>query len=795
MYFRFDWPLLFLGVILILFLVIVYIVQRVPKTQSLQELWTMMQNQDPQIRSFTLSSDRENPDINKRYTNVLLSANGQNIIVKRDRFPIDRYGKSHVLKPHGSVYQESHQYDGFRVDGIRAVFTCPKGYSGMSCESYNVCEGAEENDVRPITREKFYAMGIYPNIQGYEVNANPNEQHKRLRIRCVRDPSAIDGRLKPQIEGCSNDEDLDANLRCKSQDICKRALDGFTHNYPQVNPNTGTVEVLAENEYYQCVNGVSKKQKCQHITATEMDDAMDDDIMVMTRNAPSAVYSNANKTCIPRSICYGQLNGATVSVTGKPNEYVTCNMDRGQKTKCKDDNAVVERRESEPGAPDRPFKRHYCPEELCYGKLQTIETSMMRYASGIYRCENGRFGERELTQCSTAYSDFNIKMKWAETDTYVIHNWPNSVYDERSETCVTTAYDSDDKDANAASLARILYNPVVDIHYTKAMQTSVPYNLITGEFVCPEDTQYQMSFPLNKTHPKVYDPTANVNQTHELIYTLHPCQKELIPYPFKLPVRQFPDSTFPLFFGERAFLRNYWYDDNQPLRLWPVATRDVASKIRIHFTQIAYTDNWLIIITYNFEWERFKALFDLPDEVITFQQYAPLKYRGWQTAKKAVDDAIASKKYKTTKFRFQLHFQFDPYIDESIKTTAYAETETPLKNNPNILYYTKIDYLPLNFAINTLTPGEIYYFAVPIVRIIEQKLTYRIHCTHDGDEGNLIFDGTGKRIRFRRNAGGFSNNEPMGYTIFSLSNTNNTYILKTGTFDVTLNENQVISFN
>lgn len=769
--------------------------QRVPKTQSLQELWTMMQNQDPQIRSFTLSSDRKNPDINKRYTNVLLSANGQNIIVKRDRFPIDRYGKSHVLKPHGSVYQESHQYDGFRVDGIRAVFTCPKGYSGMSCESYNVCEGAEENDVRPITREKFYAMGIYPNIQGYEVNANPNEQHKRLRIRCVRDPSAIDGRLKPQIEGCSNDEDLDANLRCKSQDICKRALDGFTHNYPQVNPNTGTVEVLAENEYYQCVNGVSKKQKCQHITATEMDDAMDDDIMVMTRNAPSAVYSNANKTCIPRSICYGQLNGATVSVTGKPNEYVTCNMDRGQKTKCKDDNAVVERRESEPGAPDRPFKRHYCPEELCYGKLQTIETSMMRYASGIYRCENGRFGERELTQCSTAYSDFNIKMKWAETDTYVIHNWPNSVYDERSETCVTTAYDSDDKDANAASLARILYNPVVDIHYTKAMQTSVPYNLITGEFVCPEDTQYQMSFPLNKTHPKVYDPTANVNQTHELIYTLHPCQKELIPYPFKLPVRQFPDSTFPLFFGERAFLRNYWYDDNQPLRLWPVATRDVASKIRIHFTQIAYTDNWLIIITYNFEWERFKALFDLPDEVITFQQYAPLKYRGWQTAKKAVDDAIASKKYKTTKFRFQLHFQFDPYIDESIKTTAYAETETPLKNNPNILYYTKIDYLPLNFAINTLTPGEIYYFAVPIVRIIEQKLTYRIHCTHDGDEGNLIFDGTGKRIRFRRNAGGFSNNEPMGYTIFSLSNTNNTYILKTGTFDVTLNENQVISFN
>lgn len=791
--FRFDWPLLFLGLILILILVIVYIIQRLPKTQSLQELWVMMQNQDPQIRSFTLSSDRKNPDINKRYTNVLLSADGRNIIVKHDRFPVDHYGKSHVLKPHGSVYQEADQHDGFRVDGIKTVFTCPKGYSGLSCESYNICDGANENDVRPITREKFYAMGVYPNIQGIEVNANPNEQHKRLRIRCVRDPSAIDGQLKPQIEGCSNDEDLDANLRCKSQDICKRALDGFTHNYPQVNPQTGIVEVLAKNEYYQCINGVSIKQKCQNITNSDMD-TTDDDVMIMTRNAPSAVYSNANKTCIPRSICYGQLNGATVSVPGKPHEYVTCHMDRGHKTTCKDGNAAVKRGESEPGSPDLPFKRHYCPEELCYGKLQTIETDLMRYASGIYRCENGRFGERELTQCSTAYSDFNIKMTWAETDTYIIHNWPNSVYDERSETCVSTAYSPDNNDANAASLARIIYNPIVNIHYTKAMQTSAPYNLITGEFVCPEDTQYQMSFPLNRTHPKIYDPTVNVNQTHKLIYTLHPCQKELIPYPFKLPVLQFPDSTFPLFFGERAFLRNYWRD-SQPLRLWPVATRDVASQIRAHFTQIAYTDNWLMFVTYNFEWTRFTALFNLPDEVITFQQYAPLKYRGWQTAKKAVDNAIAAKKHKTMRLNFQLHFQFDPYIDERIKSTVYAETETPLKDNPNILHYTKIDYLPENFAVNTLTPGEVYYFAIPVVRIIERKLTYRLRCIHDGDEGNLIFDGPGKKIRFRRNAGGYSTTELMGYTIFALSNTDNKYVLKTGTLDVILNEDLVISFN
>lgn len=795
MYFHFDWPLLILGLILILFLVIVYIVQRVPKTQSLQQLWDMMQNQDPQIRSFTLASDHKNSNINKRFTNVLLSANGQNLIVKHDRFPVDRYGKSHILKPHGSIYQESNQADGFRVDGIKTAFTCPKGYSGMSCTSYDICEGANEDDVRPITREKFYAMGVYPNIQGIEMNTDPNEQHKRLRIRCVYDPSAIDGRLRPQIEGCSNDEDLDANLRCKSQDICKRALDGYTHNYPQVNPQTGIVDVLAENEYYQCINGVSTRQKCRHINDTEMPDDTEDDIAIMTRNKPSTVYSNANKTCIPRSICYGQANGATVSVDGKPDEYVTCHSDRGKKTRCDDGKSIIERSDSEPGAPERPFKKHYCPEELCRGDLQLVETKVMRYATGIYRCENGRFGERELTQCTTSYNNFNVEMQWADTETYTIQHWPNSVYDVKSEMCVSTNYIYDNKEANIASLTRILYNPVIDIRYTKAMQATVPYNLVSGEFECPDDTQYQMSFPQNKTHPKIYDPTENANRTHKLIYTLHPCQKDLIPYPFKMTVRQFPESTFPLFFGEYAFLRSYWRT-NQPIRLWPVATRDVASKVRVHFTQIGYNETCMLIVNYNFLWSQFSTLFDLPDEVITFQQYAPLKYRGWSNARKVIEDTIVTYKGKAPYLNFRLHFQFDPHINDIIKNTLYAETEEALKENGNVMNYTKLDYLPLNFQVSIVPPGDIYYFALPVARLMEQKTVHRIKSVYGSTPGELVFNGSTGKIQFQRSDNNsIMKGEPMGYTIFALSNTNNKYVLRMGSFNVSVNENLVISFD
>ncbi|ATY70183.1 OrNV vp91-like protein [Tomelloso virus] len=375
-----DAILLVTSLILIFIIAIVYVLNTVNKTTSLQPLYEELLKQRPSTISFCLGKNTSTG----KYTNVVLDKNLA-LKTQENDYPVDLEGKYIILKEHGDV-TELPAGNGFKISGIDLVeFTCPDGFEGINCKLQALCGEDDAGKYKALTYTQFNELHLYTGGEFTNISRSVEPTHPRIRIYCTN--SAGDY----ELQTCPNNTLLDTNLNCEPYDICEDRINGYKHNYKI----SSTSADLAKNQYYICDNNVS----------------------VLTTCSDDTVFSASNFGCISESVCYN-LGNSTIAVDD--NSYIQCNNDVGTKVTCKD------------GVETDDSGTISCVVDTCVPETFSFSDDVLSYNYGQTICTNG---VADTVLCDQTLNPRVYNYEWADKFTYTLADWPTEIMDSNRK-CV-----------------------------------------------------------------------------------------------------------------------------------------------------------------------------------------------------------------------------------------------------------------------------------------------------------------------------------------------------------------------
>ena len=378
-----DVVLIFLTITLIAILIVVYLLNRVPKITDLDKLFLNIQLMDPSVVAFTLNYD----ETTKKYTNV--SRNDKLELVKRkEQYPISNLGSYVIPKDHGTIENLD---NGFKLSGFDfTTFRCPAGYEGPTCKAKPLCvDGVDDGKLKPLTYTQFNDLHLSYNdsiaVSDTRRKRDASEStHPRIRIKCF-----TNGRY--ELQACPNNKLLNESLQCEPYDVCQDKISGSKHNFP-ISKDSAP---LQENQYYICNNGSSEKASC----------------------GDGSIFSVASSTCIAKSACSGLGN---VTLPRNDSSYIKCLNDVGTIVYCSNGIAI-----------DSSGNRS-CIISKCEPRFMTYSDDVITYTYGRIKCEDNK---ANTIKCDATTKTKSFAYEWAVPFAYTIDNWPREVLNLSTDLC------------------------------------------------------------------------------------------------------------------------------------------------------------------------------------------------------------------------------------------------------------------------------------------------------------------------------------------------------------------------
>lgn len=498
-------------IVLTLALLAAYALNNVSQTNDLLKVFNTLLRQNPSTVAFSLGYDPQRDKYRNVYTRpVSDDKNGRiEAYVSWERNPVNTDGKYVMVNSgHGRITDKS---NGFKVAGVNSsAFTCPDGYEGSRCVASRLCteEECASAKTKSLTYTQFNALNLYKNTfvrTTADMVEKTEATHPRIRVQCLQNGSY-------ELQVCPDNKLLDpATIQCREYDLCQDRVNGYKHNY-RVDSRSAA---LHRDEYYLCSDHKSVLKKCTDRT----------------------VFSMTNQGCIVESVCFDR---GKEQIAVDHNNYIQCRADTGRKVYC------------EHGV-QKNGSVLSCKTVTCKPYSLRYDDGTLKYVYGRNVCDDR--DKAELTVCDRTPIGKSYSYRWAERFQLSLANWPTTVLDETTHTCVAPTDDI------------IVDTATVDLAWSSAMHTGHRFNIKRQEYVCAEG-EYRWDYIAGAVIP------APV-RSDMFIDAASPCQKTAVSNKDTAwwslansrvgahTVRTFPpDTTPPLVY---AVLLTIDYDD-----FWPV---------------------------------------------------------------------------------------------------------------------------------------------------------------------------------------------------------------------------------
>lgn len=296
------------------------------------------------IRAFTFSKTNDN-----KFENYFVGDEG--VLEKSlDDLPVNYDGSYYKQLEHGDIIERE---TGFNITGIDFDFNCPQNwiYQNGKCFVDNICQLDDVNVYRGINYYYFSEKLLTRKFS--EV-----AYHPRLYYLC-------NGGEEGELMKCESNElyvglEETKDKPCRFYDICEDKMTTTKHKY-QIRDG----ELLAENEYYICNNGVSVLQKCPPLTG----------------------YSTVIDACLPINRCLDLPSGTFPDLVSPESRFVVCSGGRENLVSCS--NGIFESNSS------FSCRNPECDTEQVI--FRTLE--YFQFPSGVSRCAPNE-NQRQNFQCS-----------------------------------------------------------------------------------------------------------------------------------------------------------------------------------------------------------------------------------------------------------------------------------------------------------------------------------------------------------------------------------------------------------
>lgn len=438
----------------------------VPQTGDLLKVFTALRRQNPSAAAYSLGYDSQRKLYRNVYARPAGSGDRLEAFVSWEQDPVTVDGNYLSNADHGTVEDLE---NGFRVSGLNAAtaFACPDGYEGASCLPSALCtaDEFESAKTKPLTYAQFNALNLYRNTfarKSADLASGQRDAvgtHPRIRIQCLTDGSY-------ELQVCPDHKLIDpATVQCREYDVCQDRVNGFKHD----NRIADVDGALRKGEYYMCADNKSERKACRD---------------------PDAVFSATDQACVVRSVCFDR---GKIQLPGDDdNHYVQCRADTAHTVYCK-----------------HGLQKHSydgtisCITKTCKPYTLRYNDRVLDYVYGQNVCDSR--DTPTLTLCDNTPTAKSFDFKWADRFQLNLENWPKTVLDEASRTCVAPTDDI------------ILPTATVDLAWSPAMHEAHKFNIRKRQYECGE-TMYRWDYVTGSLVPPVkgrafVDPAAPCQST------------------------------------------------------------------------------------------------------------------------------------------------------------------------------------------------------------------------------------------------------------------------------------------
>lgn len=423
----------------------------VSQTGDLLKVFTALRRQNPSAVAYSLGYDRQRKLYRNVYTRPVGSGDRLEAFVSWEQDPVAVDGNYMTNADHGTVEDLE---NGFRVSGLNAAtaFTCPDGYEGASCQPSALCtaEECESAKTKPLTYAQFNALDLYRNTFA-RTSANladsdrPDavDSHPRVRIQCLTDGSY-------ELQVCPDHKLIDpATAQCREYDVCQDRVNGFKHD----NRITDVDGALLKGEFYMCADNRSERKACRD---------------------PDAVFSATDQACVVRSVCFDR---GKIQLPGNDdNHYVQCRADTAHTIFC---THGVQKHKS-----DGTIS---CITKTCKPYTLRYKDRVLDYVYGQNVCDSQ--DTATLTLCDNTPTAKRFDFQWVDRFELNLENWPKTVLDGATRTCVAPTDDI------------IMPEATVDLAWSPAMHEAHKFNIRRRRYVCGEE-EYRWDYLTGSVIPR-----------------------------------------------------------------------------------------------------------------------------------------------------------------------------------------------------------------------------------------------------------------------------------------------------
>jgi len=478
----------------------VYFITHTHKTNDLNDIFKRILRSKPTTVAFSLGKNQESTSSATSYRNVVSDKDG-NLQITNNPYPLNLDGLPFIFNSHGNVKYEQ---NGFRIDGVNdnQHFDCLKNYTGPTCIFSSMCSDNDEMQTKPMARDQFNALNLYMNTDAMPNNnikiINPQTDtvyvnppiynidtfHPKLRIHCLGNGVDSNNNNNYTLEACPENSILNDRLRCTAYDICINHLNGYKHKLP-INDD----QILNDRQYYICQNNKSILMECSE----------------------NSIFDDRQKACIiPTQDCHNKNDGYTIYLNDK--KYTLCEHGMAKTIDCNDSYVI-----------DRGYNNYTCYESKCEPHDYIYKNNNITYTYARYVC-NETTDTGKLIECNQSTTEKTYNYSWAEDFQITIPHWPNEILNSNN-VCVQPQPED------------ILYNPIINVRWSKVMFDTHPFNILTKEYDCSNtDTQYRWDYINNTIIPSVATDESN-NLT---IFSGSPCQNAIEPTQFVHKTENYP---------------------------------------------------------------------------------------------------------------------------------------------------------------------------------------------------------------------------------------------------------------
>lgn len=411
------------------------------QTDDLLKVFNALKRQNPTAVAYSLGYDRRRNLYRNVYTRPGASDGGPEAFVSWEPDPVTLDGNYVVNSDHGAVVDLQ---NGFRVSGMNddVPFKCPDGYEGARCLPRPLCtpEESAEEKTKPLTYSHFNALNLYKkSFTHASADLASGERdavaaHPRIRVQCLTGGSY-------ELQVCPDNKLIEpSTAQCREYDVCHDHVNGYKHDF-QIGGSSS--DALQKGEYYLCVANKSERKRCRE---------------------PDAVFDITDQGCKVRSVCWDRGKS---QLFVDDNHYIQCRGDTGQKVFC-----------------EHGLQTHgtdgtiSCVTKTCKAYTLRFSDTILNYVYGENRCDS--MDRPTLDLCDNTPTTKRFDFSWAEKFGFTIANWPTTVLDEATRSCVEP------------TLAIVEDTATVDLAWSAAMHDAHKFNIRKKEYVC--DTKYRWNY-------------------------------------------------------------------------------------------------------------------------------------------------------------------------------------------------------------------------------------------------------------------------------------------------------------